>query len=189
MSLAARRLALGCAFAACGAAVAATPAAPSALKLSFVETRTLPGFTTPLISHGVLSVDAARGFRWEITAPYHYVFEMRGGEAQEQLPDGSVRQLDPEQAPWLAAVEQVFMGAVSGDVVQLQRYFELQIAPLAQGRRITLTPKPGALSQAITQIQVTEAAPGQPRQIDIRETSGGSMQLRFTPIPPPPANP
>lgn len=188
MSLAARRFALVCAFAACSVAVAATPAAPPALKLSFVETRTLSGFTTPLISHGVLSVDAAHGFRWEITAPYHYVFEMHGGAAQEQLPDGSVRQLDPEQAPWLAAMEQIFMGAVSGDVAQLQRYFELKIAPLAQGRRITLTPKPGALSQAITQIQVTETATGHPRQIDIRETSGGGMQLRFAPIPPP-ANP
>lgn len=185
MSLAVRLFALLCAFVACGIAMAATPATPPALKLGFVETRTLPGFTTPLISHGVLSVDPARGFHWEITAPYHYVFEMHGNEAQEQLPDGSLRRLDPEQAPWLAAVEQIFMGAVSGDVAQLQRYFVVKIAPLAQGRRITLTPKPGALSQAITQIQVTETAPGHPRQIDIRETSGGGMQLRFTPIPPP----
>ncbi|MDE2139744.1 MAG: outer membrane lipoprotein carrier protein LolA, partial [Gammaproteobacteria bacterium] len=174
---------------AAGAAHAATtPRVPAAFSARFVETRTLPGFDTPLISHGVLSVDATHGFRWEITAPYHYLFEMNGAQAREQLPDGSVRQLDPEQAPWLAAVEQIFVSALSGNMAQLQRYFDVHLQPLARGRQITLTPRPGPgpLSQAIARIQVVESAPGRPEQIDIRETSGGSLQLRFTPTGPPP---
>ncbi|HKS93849.1 MAG TPA: outer membrane lipoprotein carrier protein LolA [Gammaproteobacteria bacterium] len=166
-----------------------TPRIPAAFSARFVETRTLPGFDTALISHGVLSVDASHGFRWEITAPYHYLFEMHGTQAREQLPDGSVRQLDPEQAPWLAAVEQIFVGALSGNMAQLQRYFEVHVQPLARGRRVTLTPKPGPLSQAIAGIEVVESAPGRPEQIEIRETSGGRLQLRFTPISPPPAAP
>ncbi|MDE2273075.1 MAG: outer membrane lipoprotein carrier protein LolA [Gammaproteobacteria bacterium] len=170
-----------CLLAAGAVHAATTPRVPAAFSARFVETRSLPGFDTPLISHGVLSVDATRGFRWEITAPYHYLFEMNGAQAREQLPDGSVRQLDPEQAPWLAAVEQIFLGALSGNTVQLQRYFEVHMQPLAQGRQITLTPRPGPLSQAIVRIQVVESAPGRPEQIDIRETSGGRLQLRFKP--------
>ncbi|MDE2069952.1 MAG: outer membrane lipoprotein carrier protein LolA [Gammaproteobacteria bacterium] len=178
-----------CLLAASAVPAATTPRIPVAFSARFVETRSLPGFDTPLVSHGVLSVDATRGFRWEITAPYHYVFEMNGGEAREQLPDGSVRQLDPAQAPWLAAVEQIFVGALSGNMAQLQRYFDVHVQPLAQGQRVTLTPRPGPLSRAIAGIEVVESAPGRPEQIDIRETSGGSLQLRFTPTGPPPTAP
>lgn len=178
-----------CLLAAGAVHAATTPRVPAAFSARFVETRTLPGFDTPLVSHGVLRVDAVHGFRWEITAPYHYLFEMDGAEAREQLPDGSVRQLDPEQAPWLAAVEQIFVGALSGNTARLQRYFEVHVQPLARGRQIMLTPRPGPLSRAIARIQVVESAPGRPEQIDIRESSGGSLQLRFTPISPPPAAP
>lgn len=178
-----------CLLAASGVHAATTPRIPAAFSARFVETRSLPGFDTPLISHGLLSVDAAHGFRWEITAPYHYVFEMNGGKAREQLPDGSVRELDTEQAPWLAAVEQIFVGALSGNTARLQRYFDVQVQPLAQGQRVTLTPKPGPLSQAIAGIEVVESTPGRPEQIEIRETSGGRLQLRFTPISPPPSAP
>ncbi|MGH8363026.1 MAG: outer membrane lipoprotein carrier protein LolA [Gammaproteobacteria bacterium] len=178
-----------CLLAAGAVHAAPTPKIPLAFSARFVETRSLPGFDTPLISHGVLSVDATHGFRWEITAPYHYLFEMNHAQAREQLPDGSVRQLDPEQAPWLAAVEQIFVGALSGNTARLQGYFEVHIQPLAQGRQITLTPRPGPLSQAIARIQVVERAPGRLEQIEIRETSGGSLQLRFTPISPPPTVP
>lgn len=162
---------------------AAPAAAPAAgFEASFVQTRSLPGFDKPLVSHGRLRFDPGRGFRWEITAPYHYVFEMNGRTAQEQLPDGSVRHLDPDQTPWLAAVEHVFVSALSGDRAELQRYFEVGIATLDHGRRITLTPKPGPMAEAIVRIQVTESAPGQPERLEIRETSGGRMDIRFTPI-------
>ena len=157
---------------------------PAAFSADFVQTHRLPGFRTPLVSYGVLRFDPAQGFRWEITAPYHYLFEINGAHAQEQLPDGTLRKLNPEQTPWLAAVERIFVAALSGDESKLQQYFDMSVQPLAHGRRITLTPKPGPLSDAIARIQVLESAPGRPRQLDIREVSGGSMQIRFTPLPP-----
>ena len=157
-------------------------AAPTAFAADFVQTRSLPGFNTPLVSHGVLRFDPARGFRWEITSPYHYVFEMNGQAASEQLPDGTVRKLDPNQTPWLAAVEHIFVGALSGNASELQRYFQVSVQALAHGRRVTLTPKPGPLTDAIVRIQVLESPPGRPEQLDINESSGGHMQIRFTPL-------
>jgi hypothetical protein len=166
-----------------GLGAAPSPHIPAAFSADFVQTHRLPGFRTPLVSHGVLRFDPVRGFRWEITAPYHYLFEMNGAHAQEQLPDGTLRKLDPEQTPWLAAVERIFVAALSGNESKLQQYFDVSVQPLAHGRRILLTPKPGPLAQAIARIRVLESAPGRPQQLDIREASGGSMQIRFTPLP------
>ena len=172
-----------------GLRAAPSPQAPAAFSADFVQTRTLPGFRTPLVSHGVLRIDPAKGFRWEITAPYHYLFEMHGARAQEQLPDGTLRQLDPDQTPWLAAVERIFVAALSGDQSKLQQYFDVSVQSLAHGRRILLIPKPGPVAQAIARIQVLESAPGRPQQLDIQEASGGSMQIHFTLLAPPAVTP
>lgn len=157
------------------------PAAAS-VDSTFVQTRTLPGFSAPLVSHGIMRFDQTHGFHWEITSPYHYVFEMNGRQAREQLPDGSVRHLDPDQTPWLAAVEHIFISALAGNTADLQRYFEITATPAGKGRQVTLTPKPGPMANAIVSIQVTESAPGHPQRLVIRETSGGRMDIRFSPV-------
>lgn len=161
----------------------AAPAATHGFAATFVQTRTLPGFKQPLVSHGVLRFSKDGGFRWEITSPYHYIFEMVGGVAHEVLPDGSKRELEPEQTPWLEAVQRIFVGALSGDRSQLERYFNVQVQEGADGRQVTLTPRPGAMAKVISRIEVTERAPGQPQHLVIDETSGGHMDIRFTPIP------
>lgn len=163
-----------------GTAAAAAPAANFAA--TFVQTRTLPGFDTPIVSHGVIRIDPAHGFYWEIKSPYHYVFAMQDGQVREELPDGTTRDLNPDQKPWLAAVEHIFVSALSGDRSQLQRYFNVSTKPSDNGRHVTLTPKPGALAKVIERIEVTESAPGHPERLQIREKSGARMDIRFTPI-------
>jgi hypothetical protein len=164
------------------ASAATTAAPPASFAADFVQTRSLPGFSTPLVSHGDMGYNAARGFHWEITAPYHYLFEMNGKQAHEELPDGSKHDLDPDQTPWLAAVEHIFISALSGDRAQLQSYFNVVSKPAdGGGDELTLTPKPGAIANAISRIEVTESAPGRPQHLEIFETSGGHMDIRFTP--------
>lgn len=170
-----------CLYASAGAGAAdALPAAPDHFDSKFVQTRSLPGFSTPLVSHGVMRFDKQHGFYWEITDPYHYIFQMNGAVAQETLPDGSTRHLDPQQTPWLAAVQHIIVSALSGDRSDLERYFAVTVTPLAKGERVSLAPKPGALAEAITSIQVTESAPGHPEDIEIKETSGDHMDVRFS---------
>lgn len=162
-------------------ALAATPA-PDSFAATFVETRTLPGFKQALTSHGVLRFSRDGGFHWEITKPYHYVFDMVDGTAREVLPDGTRRVLKPEQTPWLKAVQRIFVSALSGDHTQLARYFNVQTKPLDKGRHVTLTPKPGAMAKVVKRIEVTESAPGRPRHLVVEQASGGRMDIRFTPI-------
>jgi hypothetical protein len=170
----------------CAVAWAADPVPPSSFNADFVQTRTLPGFRTPLISHGDMGYDKAKGFRWEITHPYHYLFEMNGKQAHEELPDGTKRDLDPDQTPWLAAVEHIFISALSGDRSQLQSYFSVDAKAVGAGDEMTLTPKPGPIGNAIKRIEVAESAPGRPQHLEIFETSGGHMDIRFTPRTTPP---
>lgn len=156
--------------------------APDAFAAHFVQTRTLPGFEQPLVSHGEMRFSAAEGFHWQIDKPYRYVFDMREGEASEELPDGTRRTLEPDQTPWLKAVERMFVGALSGDQARLERYFNVTIEPLEHGRHVSLEPRPGALAQVITRIEVTETAPGHPQRLEIDEVSGAHMDVRFTPM-------
>jgi hypothetical protein len=176
-----------CLCAATGARAAdAVPATPDHFDSKFVQTRSLPGFSAPLVSHGVMRFDKQHGFYWEITQPYHYIFTMNGAAAQETLPDGSVRHLDPQQTPWLAAVQHIIVNALSGDHSDLERYFTVTITPLPKGERVSLAPKQGPMAEAITSIEVTESAPGHPEDIEIKETSGDHMDIRFSAAAPTP---
>ncbi|MGH8307747.1 MAG: LolA family protein [Gammaproteobacteria bacterium] len=160
-----------------GAAKPDLPTPPEAFTAKFIETRTLPGFDQPLVSHGLATFNRARGVTWEVTSPYHYVFKMNPTGVEEQMPDGSVRHLDAQQAPWLGVVRQVFSGALAGDTSELEQYFDVQVSKLKDGRRIELVPKPGAMSQVIKHISVVEA--GTPQSLRIDEASGGRIEIRF----------
>jgi len=157
-----------------------TAAAVTHFDSRFTQTRSLLGFSKPLVSHGVIRFDQAHGFYWEMTDPYHYVFQMKGDEAVQTLPDGSVKYLKAEQTPWLAAVQHIIVDALSGNRSELERYFSLKVTPMSQGEHVDLTPKSGAMREAIVSIEVTESAPGHPQKIAIRETSGDSMDISFT---------
>lgn len=157
-----------------------TPSADFAA--TFVQTRTLPGFEQALVSHGLLRVSEAEGFYWEINKPYHYVFTMHGDRAREELPDGTVRHLTPEQTPWLKMVQRIFVNALSGHRERLKRWFEITVEPLDDGRHVTLMPSADTMAQVITRIEVTESADGRPRYLVIDEASGARMTIRFTPV-------
>jgi len=152
---------------------------PAGFDSKFVQIRKLPGFSTPLVSHGVMRFDQSHGFHWEITDPYRYVFDMDGDAASEILPDGTRRKLDPAQTPWLAAVQHIIVTSLSGDRESLAHYFDIAVTPLAKGDRVDLKPKPGPMAEAILAIHVTESAPGHPLEIAIDETSGDRMDIRF----------
>ncbi|MDE2234181.1 MAG: outer membrane lipoprotein carrier protein LolA [Gammaproteobacteria bacterium] len=156
-------------------------ALPGKFNSAFMQTRSIPGFKTPLVSYGIVHVDGVHGFRWQVNSPYHYVFLMQGDKAEELQPDGSVRELKAENTPWLEAVQHIFMAAVAGDLSELQNYFHLEITRLASGQQISMTPRTSAMAAAIESIQLIETTPGQPKQLLIREKSGGRIDIRFHP--------
>jgi len=157
--------------------VLALPPPAQAFSASFTETRSLPGFTQPLVSHGNVDYKRGGGVRWEVTAPYHYLFTMDAYGMQETLPDGAQHTIDAEHAPWLAAIQRIFLGALGGDTTALGEYFFVTETPRFAGRQLDLTPKPGPMAKAILHISVTGAAV--PEHIRIDEVAGGVIDIRF----------
>ena len=153
------------------------PPPAQAFSAAFTETRSLPGFSQPLVSHGTVVFKRANGVRWEVSDPYHYLFTLDDKGMQEHLPDGAVRTIDAEHAPWLVAIQHIFMGALAGDTAALQQYFDVKVTPQTAGRLIDLTPKPGPMAKAIKHISVSGAAA--PEDIRIDEIAGGKIDIRF----------
>lgn len=153
------------------------PPPAQAFSAAFTETRTLPGFSQPLVSHGTVVFKRDSGVRWEVSEPYHYLFTMDDKGMQEQLPDGAARTIDAEHAPWLVAIQHIFMGALAGDTAALQEYFDVKVTPQTAGRLIDLTPKPGPMAKAIKHISVSGGAT--PEDIRIDEIAGGRIDIRF----------
>ncbi len=100
-------LALLLAAAAHAEAPATLPPPAKAFDADFTESRTLPGFAEPLVSRGKVDFKRAGGVRWEVTAPYHYLFTLDDKGMQETLPDGATHRIDAEHAPWLAAIQRI----------------------------------------------------------------------------------
>ncbi|MGD8689000.1 MAG: outer membrane lipoprotein carrier protein LolA [Gammaproteobacteria bacterium] len=148
-------------------------AAPADFSADFVQTRSLPGFDVPLVSHGRVHFDREGTLQWTVTRPYHYTFEMAGEQIHETLPDGSQRSLAAEKTPWLATVQHVFRAALTGDRTTLSDYFRIHEA----GNKLVLDPLADSLKGHITRITVVD--PDLPQRITIDEAGGGSIDIRF----------
>lgn len=162
------------------AVACAAAAPPDAFSADFVQKRTLPDFDQPIVSHGHMRFNTNGGFHWEVNRPYHYVFDMQDGQAHEEMPDGTQRQLDPDDTPWLQAVARLFRAALSDDRSALKAHFDVTTTDLDNGRRLTLKPHDDALADVIERIRVTESAPGKPRRLVVAESSGARMDIRFS---------
>ena len=156
-----------------------TPPPPASFRASFVESHTLPGFAQPLVSRGRVRFNKKRGISWEVTSPYHYLFIMTSAGAEEQLPDGSIHHLRPGKAPWLRVVQHLFINALTGNLSGLKAYFSVRITPIRDGQLVILTPRKGPLMKVINSIQVTDGRDALPRSLQIDETSGGNLTIRF----------
>lgn len=151
---------------------------PRIFSADFTQTRSLPGFDAPLVSHGRMRFDRDGTLHWTVNEPYHYEFIMHNGTAHEVLPDGSERDLDTAEAPWLAIIQRVLHAALTEDLNTLSAYFRIKRVP----GRLVLTPLASALKSHIDRIEVVQNAA--PEQITIAEHDGGKVEIRFEPIGP-----
>lgn len=154
---------------------------PGSFHAEFTQTRQLPGFDQPLVSHGNVDFQRNGPLHWTVEQPYHYEFIMADGGAREILPDGTQRKLDPDKAPWLAVIQRVFRAALSGDRATLTQYFSIHQAD----GRVRLTPLAAPLNKQIAHIDVVGEA--LPQRITISEQGGGQIDIRFAHVTPTPS--
>lgn len=161
----------------------AAAAVPQSFHADFTQTRTLPGFDQPLVSRGEVDFERNGSLHWTVTEPYHYEFVMEDGQAREVLPDGTHRNIDSQDAPWLGIIQRVFRAALSGDDNTLTQYFSVR----RSDKRLQLTPLAAPLKDHIAQINVVGG--DLPDHITITEQGGGEIEIRFSRVTPKPSTP
>ena len=179
-----------CLCAAIGAGAAdSAPAAPDHFDSKFVQTRSLPGFNTPLVSHGVMRFDKQHGFYWGD----HRSLPLRVPDERGCWPRRPCRTATCTQP----LIRSRHPGSPHGAAhhrerpVRRRRFRPGALRPshghghrpLARGERGGPSrPNRVPWEEAITSIQVTESTPGHPEGDrdpgDLRRSYGHPFQRR-----------
>lgn len=149
------------------------------LRGDFVQEKQVQGFKHPLVSQGKLLVASAHGVVWITQKPFPSELILTRDRILTRQADGRSRvEVDARTQPALRSVNAMLFALMSGDVQALTTRFNAQPTLLAGGSwKLVLTPKPGALAQAFSQI--TLEGDRYVRKVQIEERNGDSTRLQF----------
>lgn len=149
------------------------------LRGEFVQEKQVQGFKHPLLSQGKLLVASAHGVVWVTQKPFPSELVLTRDRILTRQADGRSRvEVDARTQPALRSVNAMLFALMSGDVQALTTRFDAQPTLLPGGSwRLLLTPKPGALAQAFSQI--TLEGDRYVRKVQIDERNGDSTRLQF----------
>ncbi len=150
------------------------------LRGEFVQEKQLQGFKHPLVSKGKLLVASAHGVVWVTQTPFPSELVLTRDRILTRQADGRSRvEVDARTQPALRSVNAMLFALMSGDVQALTARFNSQPVLLPAGSwRLLLTPKPGALAQAFSQI--TLKGDRYVRTVLIEERNGDRTRLQFS---------
>jgi hypothetical protein len=150
------------------------------LRGEFVQEKQLQGFKHPLVSKGKLLVASAHGVVWTTQTPFPSELVLTRDRILTRQADGRSRvEVDARTQPALRSVNAMLFALMSGDVQALTARFNAQPTLLPAGSwRLLLTPKPGALAQAFSQI--TLEGDRYVRTVLIEERNGDRTHLQFS---------
>ena len=147
-------------------------------QAEFVETKTIAMLERPLRLQGKLYFRAPDYLRKEVTSPEHEDYEVDGDMVRIQSADGSTRTLSLDRHPALRAFAEAFRATLRGDVVQLRRYYELQLSGSADDWLLRMTPRDTTIAAHVKQIEVNGNG-AQLFSILIQETDGDQSLMRI----------
>ena len=149
------------------------------LRGEFVQEKQVQGFKHPLVSQGRLLVASAYGVVWVTQKPFPSELILTRDRILTRQADGRSRvEVDARTQPALRSVNAMLFALMSGDIQALTTRFDAQPTLLPGGGwRLLLTPKPGALTQAFSQI--TLEGDRYVRKVQIEERNGDRTRLQF----------
>jgi len=145
----------------------------------FEQTRTLKGFSHPLVSRGDFLLARRQGVVWQTRQPFASTLVVTRERLVAQRADGSVAtQMDAAREPALRIVNELMFSLLGGDLASLGRRFAVDGELLgAQGWRLSLTPTDAVLAGQFTSIALEGGA--HVDQVRIAERNGEVTQIRF----------
>jgi hypothetical protein len=147
------------------------------LRAEFVQEKQMAAFKKPLVTRGRLVFVRGEGVAWKIEAPLKLIYILTDNRIVEIGEDGKANIRNAKDVPGIAQVGRVFRALLGAQTSAIADIFTTTPDGPPEAWRMTLTPKPGPLTQFMRQIQL--AGGRYVERIVIEETNGDKTVIAF----------
>jgi outer membrane lipoprotein-sorting protein len=157
----------------------ALTASINSLRCDFTQTTSIPLFTAPVVSQGILLFQKPDALVWEYTAPVAQGLAFSGGKGFRWDEDKSRR------TPFIIAEDPIagliaaqMLAWIRFDRIWIEAQYAIQVEeeePLS----LILIPKNADMRSVLASLSIRFADDGIARTILLMEASGGSTEIRF----------
>jgi hypothetical protein len=146
----------------------------------YVETRESPWLSAPVTTRGTLHV-SAQALEKHVEQPRQETWRMLDDRVEWQGPGGAGRkQILFSQAPALQALADVTRRALAGDLVALQRDFQIDVTGDERAWSVQLRPRTALVSRQLDGVEL-EGTGGRLRVLIVTERKGERTTTRILP--------
>lgn len=151
---------------------------PEWLRGDFTQTKKVPGFAKPLVSSGNFVAARGRGVLWRTLKPFASELRLTQHEIRATQGGQTAMRLDADREPAVRVINTLMFSLLNGDVSSLADLFELGGGTQGATWWLALVPKPGALQQVLTRVELE--GDGFVRRIGLFETNGDESLIHLT---------
>ncbi|CBA14680.1 LolA-related protein [Xanthomonas albilineans] len=149
---------------------------PVPVSTAFVELRGSVLLKAPLRVQGEYRRPDAQTLVREVTAPYHEITTLRGGEAMLERDGKPPKRFSLARVPELAGLQSGFGALLSGDRAQLQQQYTLSSVGTREHWQLQLQPKQPALAAHVRSLRLY----GRGTELRCIETTPASGEVQRT---------
>lgn len=146
------------------------------LRGEFEQIRTLKGFKNPLKSEGRFLLSKADGVVWQSIKPFASLIRISNSGTIVKLSDQQNQSKSNTKKP-NAALSQIMLAMLSGNQVEMEKYFKIQRTERNGAWIIQLQPK-GGMARVFAHIEIKGER--YIKQVLMQEKSGDQTELHFS---------
>ena len=155
--------------------------APTELRASFSQERTLTGFARTLKAEGTLLVHREHGILWRQRTPFaqDVVLDERG----ILVDDGTgLKAMAQSDNPQLQSFAKMLKSLFAGDLSALEQYFTLELTGTSEKWQLTLTPTQEPMNLIFSGLELKGAHYVQ--EVVLQDKAGDSTKIAFSQLDP-----
>ncbi|MBY0468044.1 MAG: outer membrane lipoprotein carrier protein LolA [Burkholderiaceae bacterium] len=150
---------------------------PEWLRGEFTQTKTVPGFSKPLVSRGDFVLARGCGVLWRTRTPFASELRLTRNEIRATQGGQTSMRLDAAHEPAVRLITTLMFSLLNGDVSGLTDVFELSGSTKGTRWQLLLRPKPGVLPQVLKKVELE--GDDFVRRIQLFEANGDESQIQL----------
>ena len=148
------------------------------LRGHFVQTKTLAGFSKPLIARGSFVVSRSRGILWQTDTPFPGLLRLTRGEILQKSGDTVTLKMDAGKEPALRAINNLLFAVLAGDITQLDGIFQLSGEGKSHPWQLLMLPKDSGVAQVLRQVKLQ--GDSHVEHVDMIDANGDLTRIDFS---------